>query len=146
MKTQTIVKRAEEGKWLNVIGMKLQFLSTKDDTDGRHSSMLNTVPKGLGAPPHSHPWDESFYILKGEVELTIDDTKYCLKAGDYALIPANKVHAFCGLSEDEALMLLFESPSHSQAFFQEINDTVVTIPDDLSKMPSIGARNQVSFY
>jgi len=146
MTTQIIIKQAHQGNWLNVLGMEIQFLSTKNDTDGRHSSMLNTVPKGLGAPLHSHPWDESFYILKGEVELTVVDTKYHLSEGDYALVPANKIHSFSGLSDSEALMLLNECPSHSHAFFQEINDTVTTLPDDLAKMPSIGKRHQVSFY
>lgn len=64
METAPIVKRATEGDWLNVLGMKIQYLCTSVDTDGRYSSMLNTVPKGLGAPPHSHPWDEAFYTLK----------------------------------------------------------------------------------
>ncbi|MFQ3250489.1 MAG: hypothetical protein ACI9O6_002327 [Glaciecola sp.] len=42
-------------------------------------------------------------------------------------------------------MIAFESPSHSHKFFQEINDTVQTIPDDLHKMPGIGERHQVTF-
>jgi len=25
---------------------------------------------GVGPPPHSHNWDESFYVLAGEVEFT----------------------------------------------------------------------------
>lgn len=146
MQTKNIVKHANEGEWLNVLGMRIQFLCTSDDTQKRYSSMLNTVPKGLGAPPHSHPWDEAFYILKGQVELCVGDTTHQLSVGDYALVPANQVHSFNGLSDEEGTMILFESPSHSQEFFQEINDTIVNIPDDLSKIPGIGERHQVSFY
>ncbi|WP_133470131.1 cupin domain-containing protein [Paraglaciecola marina] len=145
MTTNTIVKQANEGDWLDVLGMKVQFLSTSKDTQNRYSSMLNTVPKGKGAPPHCHPWDESFYILKGDIELCIGAKKHHLSTGDYALIPAGQSHAFTGLSEEEGLMILFDSPSHSQAFFQEINDTIKSIPQDLQKMPAIGDRHKVSF-
>ncbi len=145
METTPIVKRATEGDWLNVLGMKIQFLCTSVDTDGRYSSMLNTIPEGLGAPPHSHPWDEAFYLLKGQVEFCIDDECHELNPGDYILIPANRVHAFKGVSQEEGLMIAFESPGNSHLFFQEINDTVKNIPEDLSKMPGIGQRHQVSF-
>ncbi len=145
MDTSPIIKRADEGDWLNVLGMKIKFLCTGEDTQGRYSSMLNTVPKGLGAPPHSHPWDEAFYVLKGEVELRLADDTYRLAPGDYILVPANQVHAFTGLSDEEGLLIAFESPSHSHQFFQEINDTVTSIPEDLHKMPDIGRRHKVKF-
>ena len=145
MDTSPIIKRADEGDWLNVLGMKIKFLCTSEDTQGRYSSMLNTVPKGLGAPPHSHPWDEAFYVLKGEVELRMADDTHQLSPGDYILVPANQVHAFTGLSDEEGLLIAYESPSHSHQFFQEINDTVTSIPEDLHKMPDIGKRHKVKF-
>jgi quercetin dioxygenase-like cupin family protein len=145
MESKAIVKQAGELNWLNVLGMKITFLCNSEDTQNRYSSMLNTVPKGLGAPPHSHPWDEAFYVLKGQVELRLGDALYHLYPGDYALVPANHLHAFKGLSEQEGLLITFESPSHSHDFFQEINDTVHHLPEDLSKIPDIGRRHQVRF-
>ncbi|MGY0592056.1 MAG: cupin domain-containing protein [Paraglaciecola chathamensis] len=145
MAIQPIIKRAQEGKWLNVLGMQLQFLCTSDDTQGRYSSMLNTVPKGCGAPPHQHPWDEAFYVLKGEVEFQVGDEVYLLKPGDYILSPADITHAFTGMSDEEGLMIAFESPGHSHRFFKEINDTVTELPNDLVKMPEIGQRHKVTF-
>jgi quercetin dioxygenase-like cupin family protein len=145
MSTLPIVKHANQGEWLDVLGMQIKFLCTSDDTQGSYSSMINTVPKGLGAPPHKHPWDESFYVLKGQVALRIDENRYQLSEGDYALVPANSVHAFEGLSEEEGLLIAFESPSHSQEFFKEIHDTVQNLPDDIEKMPGIGERHSVTF-
>ncbi|GAA0853366.1 cupin domain-containing protein [Aliiglaciecola litoralis] len=145
MQTKAIIKHSTDGDWLKVLGMEIKFLCDSTDTNNRYSSMLNTVPKGTGAPPHFHPWDEAFYVLKGEIELRLDDDVHTLTKGDYALVPANRVHAFTGLSEEEGLMIAFESPSHSHMFFQEINDTVTNIPEDLHKMPDIGNRHKVSF-
>ncbi|MDO6695418.1 cupin domain-containing protein [Aliiglaciecola sp. 3_MG-2023] len=145
MESRSIIKHASDENWLAVLGMRLKFLCTAEETNGRYSSMLNTVPKGLGAPPHSHPWDESFYVLQGQVELRLGDTITRMNPGDYALVPANHVHGFTGLSDEEGLLITFESPSHSHSFFQEINDRVKTMPDDLYKMPDIGERHKVTF-
>ncbi|MEQ9463152.1 MAG: cupin domain-containing protein [Haliea sp.] len=145
MASRSIVQHASDGDWLNVLGMQIKFLCTSEDTQGRYSSMLNTVPKDCGAPPHTHPWDEAFYVLSGRIELRIDDKTHELGTGDYVLVPAGHVHAFTGLSDEEGLLIAYESPGNSHEFFQEINDTVRSLPDDLVKMPGIGERHQVSF-
>ena len=145
MVTQPIVRSAGEGEWLGVLGMKIKILCTSDDSQGRYSSMLNTIPQGLGAPPHSHPWDEAFYVLKGEVEMLFGENRHHLYPGDYARVPADCVHAFTGLSGEEGLVIAFESPSHSHLFFEEIHRTIRSIPEDLSKVPAIGLRHQVTF-
>ncbi|RUO56826.1 cupin domain-containing protein [Pseudidiomarina homiensis] len=144
MSTRSVIMHDNQGEWLNVLGMRVKFLCTSEDTQGRYSSLLNTVPKGLGAPPHKHPWDEAFYVLKGEVELQIGDERHHLAAGGYVLVPANTVHAFKGLSDEEGLLIAFESPSHSHLFFKEINDTIQAMPDDLDKVLAIGERHQVT--
>lgn len=145
MPGQPWICRKHDSEWLNVLGMKIKFLCTSENTDGRISSMLNTVPKGLGAPLHAHPWDEAFYILSGCVALQIGHDCHELHPGDYVLVPANAPHAFTGLSDEEGLMIAFESPSHSHQFFKEIHNTVKRVPEDLNKMPAIGERHQVSF-
>ncbi len=143
--TLPIIQTESEGEWLDVLGMKIKFLCTGEDSQGRYSSMLNTIPKGVGAPPHKHPWDEAFYVLKGEVEIIVGDKRYHLYPGDYARVPAGFTHGFSGLSDEEGLVIAFESPSNSHEFFKEIHETVRTIPNDLAKMPDIGERHQVTF-
>lgn len=144
MASHTVIKHRQDGEWLNVLGMRVKFLCTSEDTQGRYSSLLNTVPKDLGAPPHKHPWDEAFYVLKGEVELQVGDERHHLSEGDYVLVPANTVHAFKGLSDEEGLLIAFESPSHSHRFFQEIHDCIKVMPDDLEKVLAIGERHKVT--
>lgn len=143
--TLPLVALANDGEWLDVLGMKIKFLCTSEDSQGRYSSLLNTLPKGLGAPPHSHPWDEAFYVLKGNMEMLVGEDRHRLGPGDYVRVPANCVHAFTGLSDEEGLVIAFESPSHSHLFFKEIHETIKVIPDDLNKMPAIGERHQVTF-
>jgi hypothetical protein len=33
--------------------------------------LLQEGPEASGPPPHSHPWDESFYVVKGKIEFGI---------------------------------------------------------------------------
>lgn len=43
--------------------------------------------------PHSHPEDQSHWILSGELELRVEHDTYTLRAGDRDLLPANTVHS-----------------------------------------------------
>lgn len=49
---------------------------------------------GNYASPHKHPHEQSGYVISGRYELTIDDKKYELNAGDTYSIPGNKIHSF----------------------------------------------------
>ena len=84
-------------------------------------------------------------MLKGEVEMLIGEDRHHLYPGDYTRVPADCVHAFTGLSEEEGLVIAFESPSHSHLFFEEIHRTIRNFPEDLDQMPAIGQRHQVTF-
>ena len=50
--------------------------------------------EGVGPPAHSHNWDESFFITKGEVVFTCDGTTSMCGAGTLVHVPAGTVHAF----------------------------------------------------
>ena len=43
--------------------------------------------------PHSHPEDQSHWILSGELELRVEHETYTLRAGDRDFLSANTVHS-----------------------------------------------------
>ena len=43
--------------------------------------------------PHSHPEDQSHWILSGELELRVGHETYTLRAGDRDYLPANTNHS-----------------------------------------------------
>jgi quercetin dioxygenase-like cupin family protein len=43
-------------------------------------------------PIHSHPHEQVGYLVKGQVEMTIDGKKYTLNAGDSYCAPSNIPH------------------------------------------------------
>jgi hypothetical protein len=55
------------------------------------------------------------------------------------------VHGFKGASPGEARVLIFAAPAHGSEFFEELNNEVRSLPDDLAKIPEIGERHGIYF-
>ena len=103
------------------------------------------MPLGIGPPPHRHDWDEAYYVLDGEVDFEIDGQPVKSRAGDFNYLPRNTVHSFKGGSETPAHVLIFAAPAHASEFFEEVNEEVRSLPDDLQKIPGIGLRHGIEF-
>ena len=58
---------ADYSRALNVVGTKVTVL-TSNGPSGGYSMTFQQGHKGEGPPPHSHDWDESFFVMKGSVE------------------------------------------------------------------------------
>jgi quercetin dioxygenase-like cupin family protein len=73
---------------LNVVGEHITVLASGKDTEG-YEIFLQAGPEGSGPVPHTHPWDESFYVTNGEVDFSIgeDDTVTALH-GTLVHVPA----------------------------------------------------------
>lgn len=137
--------RAGERAPLNVLGMPLRFLCDARETGGAWSLFEEEVPLGMGPPPHRHDWDEAYYVLDGEVDFEIDGRLVKTRAGDFNYLPRNTIHSFKGASTSPARVLIFAAPAHASNFFEEVNDQVRSLPDDLKKIPEIGLRHGIEF-
>ena len=140
-----ITMRASEGDKFNVLGMPLRFLCDGPDTGGAWSLMEEEIPEGHGPPPHRHDWDEAYYVLSGTLDFVIDGKQMRFDAGDFTYLPRKKVHAFKGASVTPARVLIFAAPAHASDFFKELNREVCSLPEDLAKVPEIGARHGIEF-
>ena len=93
MKTAIINASNSRSKPLNVGGFMIQVLASTTETNGFEIfHMAGTEGKGPG--PHFHPWDESFYVIKGEVNCGVGETETLAHAGDLIFVPANTTHWF----------------------------------------------------
>jgi quercetin dioxygenase-like cupin family protein len=138
----TIVRAGEREK-LNVLGMPLRFLCDSRETDERWSLFDEDIPFGMGPPPHRHGWDEAYYVLEGEVDFEIDGQAVTIAEGDFARLPANTIHGFKGATPSGACVLIFAQPGHSSEFFEQLNDEVRCLPEDLDKLPEIASRHGI---
>ena len=55
--------------------------------------MVQYTQTGM-ALPHDHPFEESYYMLEGEVDVVADDERYTLRPGDAFWTGVGCIHAF----------------------------------------------------
>lgn len=143
--SKSVVTRKDEGETLQILGTQTRFLCLPKQTDQKWSLLEVSLPKGAGAPPHRHPWDEAYYVVDGTVRFVIDGVPQLLNAGDFLYAPANTVHAFAGHSDLISKVIVFDAPAHAETFFREVDRDVKSMPADLGKMLAIGESHQVMF-
>jgi quercetin dioxygenase-like cupin family protein len=73
--------------------------------------------------PHDHPFEETYYILDGEVEAVADGKRYTLKAGDLFWTGVGSLHAFYNTSGKTVRWLETQAPQpparHSYRFARD---------------------------
>ena len=60
--TPFIVAPEDYAAPLDIVGEQITVLASGEATQG-YELFLQRGPAGSGPPPHSHPWDESFYVV-----------------------------------------------------------------------------------
>ena len=53
-----------------VFGEEITILADNTQT-GSYEIYVHDAPEGVGPPPHSHPWDEAFYVIEGKVDFVL---------------------------------------------------------------------------
>jgi quercetin dioxygenase-like cupin family protein len=76
---------------LNVAGFDITVLASDAQTSG-YEVFLQAGADGKGSSPHQHPWDESFYVISGEITCGIDDIETVASAGTFVHIPGGSTH------------------------------------------------------
>jgi quercetin dioxygenase-like cupin family protein len=58
-----------------------------------------TFAKGASVPAHSHPHEQSSYIVRGALQYDIEGRQVVLRPGDALVVPAGAVHSAMALEE-----------------------------------------------
>jgi quercetin dioxygenase-like cupin family protein len=116
-----------KGVTLNVLDLKI----SSADTNGNLAVFEQTGFTTMGGPPlHIHPYqDEFFYILEGEYQFQVDQSRYHLSPGDTIFLPRNIMHAFIQLTE-KAKVLVSYTPAGKMENFFATTDSWTEPPDD----------------
>lgn len=110
------------------------------DTAGEHAIVDMLIPPGGGPPPHRHDFEETFYILDGEIAVMLrDDDPVTAHAGATVNVPANAPHWFANRSDRPARVLLIVAPAGLEEYFVAIGDSV---PTRTSPAPTLTAAEQ----
>src|ERR1041384_1237754 len=88
-----VVKPSDRTAARSVIGTKVTVLASRAETRDQQTT-LQSGDEGTGPPPHSHDWDESFYVTKGQIQFTCGGETTICTAGTLIHVPGDTVHAF----------------------------------------------------
>ena len=124
---------------LNIVGEHVTVLASGEATAG-YEIFLQRGPEGSGPPPHSHPWDESFFVLKGEIDFGIGAESTTAVAGTLVHLPAGTLHWF-RFGKGGAEMVSMTSCLGASKLFTDLAKEVAPVDPDLGKLAAVGARH-----
>ncbi|KAA6439000.1 cupin domain-containing protein [Dyadobacter flavalbus] len=121
-----ILLDTEQGNSISVVGNTYRILASGKDTDGAFATIEMLVPPGGGPGPHAHAgFEESFYVVDGEVEFTTEAGRYTAVKGSFVNIPkGGMVHCFKNKTQNAARLLCTVVPAGLEQFFEEVGQPV----------------------
>jgi len=124
---------------LRIVGEEITVLASGAQT-GSYEIFRQVGPEGSGPPPHDHPWDESFYVIKGEVAFGMGESETIASPGTLVHLPAGTTHWFrFGTGGGEMLsMTSREAASH---MFTDMDREISPDDPNLEKLAEIGRRH-----
>ncbi len=135
------------------IGHLMSILISSKDTNGSFSLIHGYEIKGLEPPPHVHTKeDESFYILNGEINYTVDKEAFHAKRGDWIFLPRNIQHSF-QVQSDQAEVIIQLSPGGFEEYFKEMSEPAKALiipprpqgPPDVKRIIETASKYGVKF-
>jgi quercetin dioxygenase-like cupin family protein len=136
-----VVLPENRSRALNVVGEKITVLASNEDTQG-YELFLQDGKKGSGPPPHSHHWDESFFVVKGSIEFGFDHNAMLGGPGTLVHIPAGTEHWFRFASDDGQMFSMTGAGSSAAAFFTQV-DAEVADGSDLAALAAVADRHGI---
>lgn len=125
---------------LKVIGEEITVLASGART-GSYEIFRQAGPEGSGPPPHTHPWDEAFYVIDGQVIFGVDDDQ------DLVATPGALVHVAGGsehwfrFGAGGGAMISVTSRAGASEFFTEIDREVSAANPDLGALIGIATSH-----
>lgn len=58
---------------------------------------------------HSAPYDATAFVIEGEAEVTIEDQKHKISAGEMLIMPANKLHSVKAIQKFKMILVMIRS-------------------------------------
>lgn len=123
---------------LNIVGEHVTVLASGEATEG-YEVFLQRGPEGSGPPPHSPPWDESFFVVKGEIDFGIGADSTTALAGTLVHLTAGTEHWF-RFGRGGAEMVSITSRFGASKLFTDLAREVAPVNPDLGKLAEVGAR------
>ena len=113
-----LVQKAGDGLAFTFVTDRVIAKVGARDTGGQYSVMTWVAAPKTGSPPHVHAhYEETFYLLDGELEFVLGNERVTVGRGDFVRVPAGTRHALRNNSEAPAEMLIGLIPGGMEELF-----------------------------
>lgn len=107
----------DEPLWF--LGTLVRLKLTGDETGGRFALWEGTLPCGAAPPLHTHPQDETFYVLDGKVVAWVETERRECEPGAAVFVAGGTPHTF-RVDSDTARMLFLSTPAGIEDFVRAL--------------------------
>lgn len=142
-KEPLIVKPDSYQPALKVVGTDVILLASKETTQGQEFT-YQSGENGMGPPPHSHDWDETFFVVRGSVEFTCDGKTELCQPGTLVFVPGGTIHAFQYGPEGGEMLEVTGTGSQAAQLFTALDAEIPPGPPDVENIVRVSAENGVT--
>lgn len=135
-RTAEIISPEDHGEELTVIGASVTVLLS-NATTGSHEITLQSGEEGKGPPPHSHEWDESFFVLEGSIQFFCNGESITCPKGTLVHIPGGTVHGFSYGKGGGKMLEIAGKGGNATRLFEDLHKQVPPGPPDIDKVLKI---------
>ncbi|MGO8698078.1 MAG: cupin domain-containing protein [Limisphaerales bacterium] len=130
-----IVIPDDGGKKLNILGIPMVVRVHGRDTGGVVSAVESHDVPGGGPPPHIHTReDETFQVLEGDYEFTVDSKTFVAKKGATIFAPRGLAYAYRYLGKTPGRLMCVITPAGFEGFFEAIG---ALTPEEQGDIPRV---------
>src|SRR6516225_9237162 len=111
-------------------GHLMTFLATAEDTQGKFALIEAVARKGNVPPPHiHHREEETFYVLEGEMTVSVGDRTIKATPGTMVCLPRDVAHSFV-IDSEQGRVLILLTPAGLEGWFKEFSEpaSAMTLP------------------
>ena len=138
-----IISAADAPAPLKVVGEEITVLASGAST-GSYEIFRQAGLEGSGPPPHSHPWDEAFYVTEGQVIFGMEqDPDVVAASGTFVHVPAGSTHWF-RFGDGGGAMISMTSRAGAAEFFTQVDREVSPVDPDLGALVGIACEHGLS--
>jgi quercetin dioxygenase-like cupin family protein len=122
-----------EGERLWFLGTLATIRVPGEAAGGRFALIEFLFPHHASPPLHTHPQDESYFVLDGQLTLQAGEHRFELERGATAVVPIGVPHTF-RVNSDTARVLVISTPAGIERFVRDGG-----VPADAPTLPPADA-------
>jgi quercetin dioxygenase-like cupin family protein len=127
-----ITPQAPATETFDMLGERITVLAHGSQT-GTYEVFLQDGDEGSGPPPHHHPWDEAFFVTRGELTISVEGCDDVIATpGCFVHVPGGTVHSFRFGEGGAAMVSITSAPGASEFFAQ-----LAQIPPGGADLPTL---------